>query len=69
MAAPPLTPGCLVMWQDNTDKFHCNLVVQFSDDTYHGYYTVLMIKDQRLVDINLMHEDNNKRWRVLHSAR
>lgn len=65
---PPLTPGCLVLWQDNSDKFHCNLVIQFFNDVYHGYYTAILIKDHRIIDVNLLHEDNNKRWQVLHRA-
>lgn len=68
MSPPPLTPGCLVLWMDNSDKFHYNLVIQFTDDVKQGFYNVMMIKDMRIINVSLTHKDMNVRWRVLHSA-
>lgn len=65
---PGLSPGCLVMWQDNLDKFNFSLVIQIFDDKDHGCYSLKVIKNQCIIDVTMLKEDEGKRWRILRAS-
>lgn len=68
MAAPDLTPGCLVVWFDYAGKSSMAMVVNIEEQTggVQSYYVLKVIKgESRLNELILYHHSRNVSWRVL----
>jgi len=65
VASPPLTPGCLVCWQDDFDRFFLALAVAVEVHLESKLYCVTYVRDQRIKSVNLFVAEKDTRWRVL----
>jgi hypothetical protein len=67
---PPLLPGCMIAWFDeSSDRPHYALVVTSSSDPGRaGWFDATIIQEMRVKKLTLWWGDKGTRWRVLHGA-
>ena len=68
MASPPLTPGRLVVWQDDFGRFYIALAIAVDEFPEQKLYCMTYVREERIKSVNLFIAEKDKRWRVLTNA-
>lgn len=64
MANPPVLPGSMVLWQEDSGDFLYALVIQVEEHLDNSCYVLTVIRDLRIKTLTFFHTDYNKKWRL-----
>jgi hypothetical protein len=64
----PITPGSMVLWEDDIGTFCYAMVIQFEEYFDSQLYSLTIIHNNCIRMLLLNRKDYNKTWRVLHAS-